>query len=300
MRLKAEILRDINLPLTPGVNWAKGAEGYVQGMSDKFGKDYIEYLSQAKPLCALPAENHSAYLTESVGYLQNFINLIELLRMGGGAKIMDVACGGGWLSHFMSRMGYRTFGFDISADFIDLARRRVESDPVLRPPISPMFAVHDIESCRLPPEHHGLYDAIIMESCLHHFLDPITALTYLAECLNRTGVMVIIEGENRASKIKPEYQRVMDETHTLERPYPRHLLVEMIEMAGLTHYEFLGAVNGWFAMDDPRRPILSELVESDCLGKNLTLCALNPDTLQNLSLASCTGRQSNRIHERRL
>jgi len=53
----------------------------------------------------------------------NFSNVVMLLQLSPTrSRVLDVACGGGWVSHFLMRLGYATFGFDIAPDFVELAR----------------------------------------------------------------------------------------------------------------------------------------------------------------------------------
>ena len=273
MRGKAEVLQDMNRDLSQGIDWHAGARRNVQHHFIKIGQQRTLRYALAKPFARAELASHIA---ESLGYLANLLNALQLLALTPPARIMDVACGAGWLSHYLTRLGYITFGFDIADDFIELARRRLSSDPLLDLPIeqiNDLFAVHDIESRPLGPEHYGLYDAIVLESCLHHFLDPISALTHLAPCLSERGVVVVIEGENRNGPIRDEYRKVMEETETLERPYSRQLLIEAFELAGLSHYEFLGAVNGLFSLDDPRTLRLADIARTDCQNRNLAICA---------------------------
>jgi len=122
--------------------------------------------------------------------------------------------------------------------------------------------IHNIETAPLPAELDGSFDAAIMESCLHHFIDGISALRHVAKAIKPDGLIVVIEGENRAGPIKDEWLAVMKEFHTLERPYPRHLLEEMFRAAGLPHYEFFGQLNGWFAASDPQSAQMTELLRA--------------------------------------
>jgi SAM-dependent methyltransferase len=127
---------------------------------------------------------------ESVGYLRNLSSALAFLQLRGGSRILDVGCGGGWVSHSLSKMGYRTFGIDISNDFIGLARKRLAADPWLgltAEEAEARFAVHDIQAAPLPAQFNNSFDAIWLESCLHHLFDPISALTHLATALNDWG-----------------------------------------------------------------------------------------------------------------
>ena len=163
MRGKAEVLQDMNRDLSQGIDWHAGARRNVQHHFTKIGQERTLRYALAKPFARAEFASHIA---ESLGYLANLLNALQLLALTPPARIMDVACGAGWLSHYLTRLGYNTFGFDIADDFIELARRRLSSDPLLDLPIEQiddLFAVHDIESRPLGSEHYGLYDAIVLE-----------------------------------------------------------------------------------------------------------------------------------------
>ena len=65
-------------------------------------------------------ETFSAYSTaEEAGFLR------ECLGSGGGGICLDVACGTGLYGRLIADAGYRGVGFDISADQLRFARRRL-------------------------------------------------------------------------------------------------------------------------------------------------------------------------------
>ncbi|WP_343896166.1 methyltransferase domain-containing protein, partial [Craurococcus roseus] len=146
-------------------------------------------------------------------------------------------------------------------------------------PAGGRFFVLDAEREELPAALRGTFDAIVMESCVHHFLDPVSALAHIAAGLKEDGIAVVIEGENRRGPIRPEYLAVMREFDTLERPYTRPQMERMLVLAGLPAFRFLGRVNGWFAPDDPRVPLLPEMVRDDARARNLAVCARTPAAL---------------------
>lgn len=277
-----DLLDEINRDLPPGVDWKAGARAYVERARDVGGHAKVTSFGLTKPMCRIgPGEQGERWREQAVEYLFHFVNVLKLLRLPGGARIMDVACGAGWMSHYFARFGYRTFGFDIAADFIALAERRLAEDPHLIHANS-TFAVVDIEA-EGPGRHHlGAYHAIVLESCLHHFYDPIAALRNLAPCLAESGVVVLLEGENRIGEIKPEYMTEMVRFHTIERPYERAQLIEIMTAAGLPHFEFLGQVNGLFS---PRDSIFGDatarLAETE-RAMNLCVCAVNRAAIDRL------------------
>lgn len=251
----ATLLEEINSGLPKDVDWKAGAVAYVANASKTLTSEGVEQYAKTKPMYFIGSgENYLRALEEATRYLSNFTNLLDLLRLPAGSRFMDVACGAGWLSHYLRRYGYETFGIDIAPDFIALAKKRLYEDPYLQ--IAPeqteaMFAVVDIETQSLGPNHVEKYDAIVLESCFHHFFDPLSALRNLASCLKPDGVVVIIEGENRTGPIREDYMAVMREYATIERPYSRDQLVAIMTACGLPEYEFVGQINGFFSPRDP-------------------------------------------------
>jgi SAM-dependent methyltransferase len=206
-----------------------------------------------------------------------------LLDLPGRARVLDVACGSGWVSHFLARMGYDAHGFDICPDMIELTKRRLREDPLLAAAgaegLEGRFFVLDAEREGLPAALRGTLDAAVMESCVHHFLDPVSALSNIAAGLKEDGIAVVIEGENRQGPIRPEYLAVMREFDTLERPYTRSQMERMLPLVGLPAFRFLGRVNGWFSPEDPCVPLLPEVLRGDAEGRNLAVCARTPAAL---------------------
>lgn len=250
----ADLLLEINRGLPKGIDWKEGAREYVKRAFDKKTESTITRYALTKPMYRLnPGDGADRALAEAIYYLYNFVNSVQLLKLKPGARVMDVACGAGWMSHYLNRFGYQTFGFDIASDFVALAKRRLLEDPYLSlsaADVEGMFEVIDIEASPLGKEHHNQYDAIILESCLHHFYDPISALSHLRECLSEDGVILLIEGENRMGEIDKIYMDVMEGWKTIERPYERQQLTRILEFSGLQHFEFVGQLNGYFSPKD--------------------------------------------------
>lgn len=210
---------------------------------------------------------------------------MALLKLPGSARILDVACGGGWFSHWLMRLGYSTYGVDIASDFVDLARRRVREDSLLNLSAAAAegaFDTHDIEAAPLPHSMAASFDAAVLESCLHHFVDPVAALTHTAQALKEDGLVVIIEGENRTGPIRQEYMSVMRELDTLERPYKREHLIEALNISGLPEVEFVGPVPGWMSLGDPLHPHLTEHHRNIVHSMNLCVAGKHKDALRRI------------------
>lgn len=281
---KALLLEEINADLPARVDWRAGAQRYVKSFFDKYGRPATERHALTKPFLTLDKGNDFAR-DELTGYFYNFVNLVHRIKPTAGMRVLDVACGGGWFAHYMAKIGCETFGIDISEDFIELARRRFREDRHLGIPddqIDARFAVHDIEAAPLPASHHGKFDLVVLESCLHHFVDPVAAMSHVAQALAEDGIVVVIEGENRKGPIRDEYMAVMREFDTLERPYTRKQFEAVMDMAGLPEREFMGQLNGWFSLQDKVAEKAAWWIEQAEDSMNLAVCAKKPSPLQRI------------------
>lgn len=98
------------------------------------------------------------------------------------SKILDVGCGTGWTSEFLSRAGYHVTGLDISPDMIEACRR-------LRSGQNLDFTVGDFEAI----SSSGSYDAILSFGSLHHCDDLNAALTSCFRALRTGGILLLLE-----------------------------------------------------------------------------------------------------------
>jgi SAM-dependent methyltransferase len=286
------LLQELNADIPKDLDWTAGAVRYVAAESAKHGaKGYTRYML-SKPLAPIPVSGSEATKTggaaliENCAYLTNFINAAALLDLPGRSHILDVACGSGWVAQFFTRMNYIAYGLDVSPDMIELARRRFGDDTLLDNITEEIrnerLFVLDVERAPLPEKLHGMFDAIVLESCLHHFIDPISTLEHLTQGLAEDGVVVIIEGENRSGSIKKEYLDVMKEFATLERPYTRSQLERVLDSVGLPAREFVGRLNGWLSPRDPRAANLTEMLRGDADAINFVIAAKKPSPLDRL------------------
>ena len=165
------------------------------------------------------------------------------------SKVLDVACGPGWTSHFLAKLGYYAFGIDISKDLISLAKKRVSLDklaPYKETDLTADFAIHDIEENPLDIDMQ--FDCAFFESALHHFYDPITVIRHISANLRQDGILCICEAVAPKSG-SPEFSKNMDimsRYNTLERPYTRDQLLELLSICDYGYYEFISRVNGLF------------------------------------------------------
>ncbi len=279
-----QLLEDINRYVPVGIDWKAGAISYLKDLIREKGI-HNECYHLIKPFLGGP--DFSPFFFE----MYSFLNMCARLELPMKSSVLDVACGPGWVSHFMAKLGYRTFGFDISGDMIDAARKRIASDPFSTycdAPLNAEFMIHDIEESPLPIDIQ--FDAAILGSALHHFHNPIRALRHIAKQLKPEGVLYINEGI-APEPDTPSFRQnlnLMTRYRTLERPYTREQLEKLLIVTGFQHYQFFDQINGYF---DPESPFDRQKRVDHCCrstgNMNSILASRTPDFLvQHISKSS--------------
>lgn len=87
--------------------------------------------------------------------------LTRKLKKYQAKKVLDLACGSGWLSVFMSKYGFEVTGIDIAKPAIDLAKLWASEENA-----NINFLVGDIFNL---PFKEGSFDAVVCNSSLEHF-----------------------------------------------------------------------------------------------------------------------------------
>jgi 2-polyprenyl-3-methyl-5-hydroxy-6-metoxy-1,4-benzoquinol methylase len=176
----------------------------------------------------------------------DFANMAVALGLPPGARILDVACGSGWLSEFFARLGYDVTGIDISPQLIEICEQRVAALPPIdhEEEIRCRFRVHDIELGPLGER----FDAIICYDAMHHLEDARAALRHLAAMLPLGGALFILEGNRPApgSAGEAELISVMKKFGTLESAFDREHLGELLNDTGFAVAGDYVSVNGLF------------------------------------------------------
>ncbi|WP_257181674.1 class I SAM-dependent methyltransferase [Corynebacterium cystitidis] len=100
------------------------------------------------------------------------------------ARVLDVGCGSGYLSHQMAHLGYEVIGVDFSAKMLDQARRAGES--------SSSTASFMLGDAQLPPVH-GPFDVVTSRFLLWTLPDPAGALATWEKLLVPGGRIVAFD-----------------------------------------------------------------------------------------------------------
>lgn len=242
-------------PKLEGIDFKKAAIDYPA----KLDRERLHYL-KTKPFYHLankPAKFRGDGMdVETHRHFCDFANMAVALELPPGARILDAACGSGWLSEYFARLGYDVTGIDISPQLIEICEQRLSALPPIdhEQSIRCRFRVHDIECAPLEER----FDAIICYDAMHHLEDAASTMRHLAAMLPLGGVLFVLEGNRPppGSATEAEIVEVMRQYGTLESPFDRDYLGKLLDDAGFAVAGDYVSVNGLFdreAVDDQGR-----------------------------------------------
>jgi 2-polyprenyl-3-methyl-5-hydroxy-6-metoxy-1,4-benzoquinol methylase len=217
-------------PKLEGIDYKQAAIDYPSRQTE----ERLHYL-RTKPFYhlknKLPKYRGEGMDVETHRHFCDFANMAMALQLPTGARILDAACGSGWLSEYFARLGYDVTGIDISPDLVEISHDRIRALP---PNIDPetaircRFLVHDIELGALDEK----FDAIVCYDAMHHLEDAHSAIRHLAAMLPVGGVLFVLEGNRPepGSAGQAELIEVMEKFGTLESAFDREYLGELLNI----------------------------------------------------------------------
>lgn len=282
-RTEAELLAEINADLPEGIDWKEGAITYLREVVASGGAEE-ERFHLIKPFLGGPD-----YAPFWVDVFQ-FLDVVQAARLAPGDRVIDVGCGPGWTVQWLAKLGHHVIGLDISAELLEVAETRMATDPY-PPYVDRGFTydlrVHDIEAGPLGLDYPARF--ALFESTLHHFHNPVAALRNTVADLAPAGVIAVIEAAAppKGSEWDRKNAEIMATYHTIERPYTRSQLVDMLELAGLPYLTFLRPVNGLYPQTgDGLAPIVWDVTRSENI--NIVLASPTAAGLERLDLPATT------------
>lgn len=226
MRTEREkFLEEINKHLPRGVDWKLGAIEYLRSLIKSEGS-HNELYHLIKPFLGGP--DFSPFFLEMYG----FLNMLDQVKLPMKSKVLDVACGPGWTSHFLAKLGYQVYGVDISEELIEIAKKRISCEPFQvyeGIPLSAEFKVIDLEENSLDID--TMFDAAFFESALHHFYNPIKIIENISNNLKLDGIICSWEAAAPSVGSEPfnKNMALMEKYRTLERPYTRQQVINLLK-----------------------------------------------------------------------
>lgn len=125
----------------------------IQNNTDQIYEDNLRFWDEAWSRVAKPHKE-----LPKLPYIHEITRKLKKYKVN---KVLDLGCGSGWLSIFISKYGFDVTGIDIAKPAIDLASRWAEEDKA-----KVNFLAADIINI---PFEEGSFDAIVCNSVLEHF-----------------------------------------------------------------------------------------------------------------------------------
>ncbi|HEV7723068.1 MAG TPA: class I SAM-dependent methyltransferase [Iamia sp.] len=282
-RTEEDLLAELNADLREGVDWKQGAITYLREIVASGGQDE-ERFHLVKPFVGGPD-----YAPFWVDVFQ-FLDVVQAAKLAPGDLVVDVGCGPGWTVQWLAKLGHNVVGLDISAELLEVAETRMQTDPY--PPYVHQGFTYDLREHDIEAAPVGLRwpaRLALFESTLHHFFNPVAALRNTVADLADDGIVAVIEAAAppKGSEWDLMNIEIMEKYDTIERPYTRTQLLDMLELAGLPYVSFLRPVNGLYPQThDGLAPLLWELTRADNI--NIFLASPTAAGIERLGLPGVT------------
>lgn len=142
----------------------------------------------------------------------------ELLR--GCKRVLDVGCGPGYFSDELKALNVKSLGVDLDPDMVSMSVKRGHDAVIGNQDLLSNF------SC----EFDGIHISHVVEHLWGDELETLLTNSFNALVV---GGMIVIRTPNWENRFVRERLFWMDHTH--KRPYPRELLIRMLEDLGMKH-----------------------------------------------------------------
>lgn len=258
---------------------AQQAGGRLPSLGQDFAEGHLRYVERlgpaaehwlrTKPFGAPP--DH-----ELVECLRTFAHIVDHLGLGLRDQVLDVGCGPGWLSEFLTRCGYAVTGVDVSEDMVAIARERVAAieEPV-GADVDAVAEFHAMPALDLP--WRSRFDAAILYDAMHHLDSEVETLKAIRNALVPGGRIFIHEGVRPEPGSAGEQFLIeeMERYGTLESPFDAEYLVAIITEAGFTDVTQLAAVDELLDVSSPNEELQRVAARLEHPPMN-TVVAINP------------------------
>ncbi len=167
----------------------------------------------------------------SIPYVFAFSTAVAALDGTVGDLVLDFACGSGWISEWLNRLGFRTVSVDISPVLLSFVKKRLACDSRIDLERFPVRLV-ECDADRLPFKDET-FDGIMCMNSLHHFADYQIILEEMFRVLKKGGRASFSEPGRCHSK-SPASKLEMETTGVLERDI---VLSEIYAMASQVGFD---------------------------------------------------------------
>jgi len=141
---------------------------------------------------------------------QTLSSIVAMSRATSSDRVLDVACGPGFLSMAFAKHCADVVGFDATDAFIELARREAAQRGIR----NVCFQHGDAEQL---PFADGHFNIVSCRAAFHHFLRPARVLAEMMRVLETTGRIVVADllgsEDPEQAKLHDHIEQLCDPTH---------------------------------------------------------------------------------------
>lgn len=123
--------------------------------------------------------DHPIALLRAENQLRNpWIQKIIKSHFKQPCKVLDIGCGGGFLTNYLAEKGHRVSGIDLSSESLEIAKKHDQTKRV---------AYQRASACELPFENHS-FDAVCAMDLLEHVKTPALVVREASRILKKGGL----------------------------------------------------------------------------------------------------------------
>jgi ubiquinone/menaquinone biosynthesis C-methylase UbiE len=142
---------------------------------------------------------------------EEILNLIAQAVGGGKERVLDVACGAGFVAFKLAEFAKEVIGIDITGGILAKARQLRDEKRIK----NVFFELADAEA--LPFEDRS-FDAVVCRFAIHHFPNPQIPLKEMTRVIKEDGkvvIMDIISSENKEeARLHNALEKLRDPSHS--------------------------------------------------------------------------------------
>lgn len=234
--------------------WLKKRERLELDISNKS----TYYFLYSKPFAKNSASFSSVWgIDESNQHLNifcqdafNLVIIVSRLGMKPDSVILDIGAGSCWTSEWLSRLGYRVIGYDISLDTLNIGNRRLENminSPLAGTDYSDMQEIKPdfMTVCgdsEILPFRDSSIDYILCTETLHHVPKYLKVIEEASRVLKKDGKMLILEPGDHHSE-SAEALITMNLHEVLENSLDKKKITEKAKACGLKVKDYMVPLN---------------------------------------------------------
>jgi len=178
---------------------------------------------------------HGLFTPAAGGDSQAKLEMLQLPDSLAGKSVLDIGCNEGFFSFEAERRGAaHVLGIDYNPskqEKFEVVKKVLGSKAESR-----VMSLYDLD-----PETTGRFDVVLLLAVFHHLRYPFLALDKIAAVTNEVAIMEVVEAvPTKGSPLAAFVRRVG--SHGELRMLPtRELLLEILERAGFSRVEIVGA-----------------------------------------------------------